>query len=350
MKFSAEQIAGLISGTIEGNPQAVVNTVSGIETAEEGSLAFLANPKYFPLIYDTKATIVLVSRDFKPEKPVNPTLVRVDDPYHAFAGLLGYYQKMQENRTGISPLAYIHPEAVVGPDCYVGEFAWIGAGSVLGNRVKVYPQTYVGDQCRIGDESILYPGVKIYHGCRIGKSCILHSGVVIGADGFGFAVNEDHAYDKVPQIGNVVMGDRVEVGANTAIDRSTMGSTLIGAGVKLDNFVQIAHNVEIGENTVIAAHTGVSGSTKIGKNCLIAGQVGFVGHIRVADGVKIGAQSGVSAAVSEEGKALLGTPAVDASLQKRILVWIRKLPELAARLASLESRVHRIEDQSGNSL
>lgn len=348
MKFSAEQIAGLISGTVEGNPNAEVNTVSGIETAEVGSLAFLANPKYFPLIYDTKATIVLVSRDFKPERTVNPTLVRVDDPYHAFAGLLGYYQKMLEDRTGISPLAFIHPEAMLGSDCYVGEFAYIGAGAVLGDRVKIYPQTYVGDQCRIGEDTILYPGVKIYHGCRIGKSCILHSGVVVGADGFGFAVNDNNAYDKVPQIGNVVIGDRVELGANTAIDRATMGSTLIGNGVKLDNFVQIAHNVEIGENTVIAAHTGVSGSTKIGRNCLIAGQVGFVGHIKVADGVKIGAQSGISAEVTEEGKALLGTPAVDASLQKRILVWIRKLPELAGRLASAENRIKQLEDRSGN--
>ncbi len=348
MKFSAEQIAGLVSGIIDGNPLAEVDRVSGIESAEKGSLAFLANPRYFPHIYTTQATIVLVPRDFVPETPVLPVLIRVDDPYTSFARLLGYYQQMKGNRKGISERAYIHTDASLGIDCYVGEFSYLGEGVVLGNRVKIYPQVYLGDNVHVGDDSILYPGVKVYHGCRIGASCILHSGVVIGADGFGFAVQTDQQYEKVPQIGNVVLGDFVEIGANTTVDRATMGSTLIGNGVKLDNLVQIAHNVEIGDNTVIASHTGVSGSTKIGSNCLIAGQVGFVGHIRVADGVKIGAQSGVAASVPEKGKALLGTPALDASLQKRILVWIRNLPDLASRLASLEKRVHQIEDDSKN--
>jgi UDP-3-O-[3-hydroxymyristoyl] glucosamine N-acyltransferase len=346
MKFTAQQIAELVSGTVEGNILEEVDTVAGIEAAGKGSLAFLANPKYIPQIYTTGASIVLVQKDFKPENPVQATLIRVEDPYTSFAILLAFYQKMLGEKKGISSLAFIHPTAAVGEGCYIGEFSYIGEGAVIGNHVKIYPQVYIGDKVQVGDDTVLHPGVKVYHDCKLGRSCILHSGVVIGADGFGFAAQSDHQYKKVPQIGNVVIDDYVEMGANTTVDRATMGSTLIGRGVKLDNLVQIAHNVEIGEDTVIAALTGISGSTKIGKQCIIAGQVGFVGHITVADGVRIGAQSGVSAAITAEGKAFLGTPAVDASLQKRILVWIRNLPDLASRLTELEKKIRKIEGQN----
>lgn len=336
MKFTAAQIAELVQGTVEGDPNAAVDTVAKIEEGTAGSLSFLANPKYTPYLYTTGSSVVLIREDLHPDKEVQSTLIRVKDPYTAFARLLEVYQQKTQPEPSISPLAYIHPSAVVGENCYIGEFAWIGEGVVIGKGVKVYPQVYLGNRSTVGDHTVLYPGVKVYHDTRIGHSCILHAGVVLGGDGFGFAVQSDQHYLKVPQIGNVVLEDHVEIGANTTIDRATLGSTIIRKGVKLDNLVQIAHNVEVGEDTVIAAQTGVSGSTHIGKRCLIAGQVGFVGHIRIADGVTIGAQSGVSGNIREEGAVVLGSPAIDASLYKRILVWFRKLPELGSRVSDLE--------------
>lgn len=336
MKFSARQIADLVSGTIDGDPLVEIHTVAKIEEAGPGSLAFLANPKYYPFIYKTGASIVLVQTEFVPDQPVKPTLIRVQDPYSSFATLLEYYQQFRLDKRGISPLASIHPTAVIGEDCYIGDFTSIGEGVVVGKGSKIYPQVYLGDNVTVGEDTTIHPGVKVYFDTKIGSHCIIHSGVVLGADGFGFAVQSDHQYKKVPQIGNVVIEDYVELGANTAIDRATLGSTIIRRGVKLDNFVQVAHNVEIGEDTVIAAHTGISGSTKVGSRCIIAGQVGFNGHIQVADDVKVGAQSGVAATISEAGVSVLGTPAIDASLNKRMLVWFRRLPELGARISALE--------------
>jgi UDP-3-O-[3-hydroxymyristoyl] glucosamine N-acyltransferase len=339
MKFTARQIADLIGGFVEGNPDAEVSTIGKIESASEGSLAFLANPKYTPFIYTTGASIVLVSMDFIPDQPVASTLIRVEEPYVAFATLLEYYQQSRMSGRGISPKASVAESAVIGEDAYIGEFAVIGEGAVIGRGARIYPQVYVGDDATVGENTILYAGVKVYHDCRIGNQCILHSGVVIGADGFGFAVQTDHSYKKVPQTGNVILEDFCEIGANTTIDRATLGSTIVRKGVKLDNLVQIAHNVEIGEDTVIAALTGISGSTKLGSRCMIAGQVGFVGHIEIADEVKIGAQSGVTGSIREKGAVVLGSPAIDASLYKRVLVWFRKLPDIASRLQDIEKKL-----------
>jgi UDP-3-O-[3-hydroxymyristoyl] glucosamine N-acyltransferase len=342
MKITAEQIAKQINGVLEGDPSVEVYGVARIEEAGPGTLAFLANMKYADYLYTTGASVVLIPDDFQPEAVTGATLIRVVDPYTAFAGLLDMYQTYRMQKQGISSLAFVHTSAVVGEGCYIGEFASIGEGVVLGRGVKVYPGTLIGDNSVIGDETILYSGVKIYYDIRIGAGCIIHSGAVIGADGFGFAVQSDRRYKKVPQVGNVVIEDHVEVGANTTIDRATLGSTMIRRGVKLDNQVQIAHNVEIGSDTVIAAQTGISGSVKIGSRCLIAGQVGFVGHIRIADDVTIGAQSGVAASISEPGAVVLGSPAIDASLYKRILVWFRRLPDLGSRVGRLEKSVSEL--------
>jgi UDP-3-O-[3-hydroxymyristoyl] glucosamine N-acyltransferase len=339
MKFTARQIADLIGGQVDGNPEAEVSEVGKIENAASGSLAFLANPKYTGYLYTTGATIVLVRNDFVPEHPVGATLIRVENPYDAFATLLEFYQQAKLSGKGISPKASVHETATIGEGVYIGDFAVIGEGVVIGNGARIYPQVYVGDGASVGEGSILYAGVKVYHDCRIGNHCILHSGVVIGADGFGFAVQTDQSYRKVPQTGNVILEDYCEIGANTTIDRATLGSTMICKGVKLDNLVQVAHNVEIGENTVIAAQTGISGSAKLGSRCMVAGQVGFVGHIEVADEVKIGAQSGVSGSIREKGAIMMGSPAIDASLYKRILVWFRKLPDLANRIQDIENKI-----------
>ncbi len=339
MKFNAEQIASLINGTVEGDPHVEVDTVSRIEEAEKGSLAFLANPKYNRFLYTTEASIVLISRIFNIEGPVKSTLIRVDDPYTAFAGLLEIYRKYRFEKEGLSDTAAIHETAVLGEGCYVGDLAFIGEGVILGKGVKIWPQVYIGDKVIVGDNTIIYPGVKVYHDTVIGADCTIHSGVVIGADGFGFAVQSDKRYLKVPQVGNVVIEDNVEIGANTTIDRATIGSTIIRRGVKLDNLVQVAHNVEIGSDTVIAAQTGISGSVKIGSRCLIAGQVGFVGHIEIADDVIIGAQSGVPASIKTPGSIVLGSPAIDASLYKRILVWFRRLPEIGSKINLLEKKI-----------
>jgi UDP-3-O-[3-hydroxymyristoyl] glucosamine N-acyltransferase len=336
MEFTAFQIAELIGGSIEGNPDVKVSTLAKIEEGREGSITFLANPKYTPFIYRTSASVVVVGRDFVAEQALSSTLIRVDDAYTAFAQLLDLYNKIKLQPSGISERAFVSDNAKVGSDAYIGEFTYIGRNVRIGNNVKIYPLCYIGDNTLIGDGSILFAGVKVYSDIIIGSNCTLHSGAVIGADGFGFAKQESQDYMKVAQIGNVILEDNVEVGANTTIDRATLGSTILRKGVKLDNLIQIAHNVEIGENTVIAAQTGVSGSSHIGKNCMIGGQVGIVGHITIADNVKVAAQSGIAGNVTEEGAILLGSPAIDAARYKKAFVHFRNLPELVTRLLKLE--------------
>jgi len=335
MEFSAQQIAALLGGTVEGNPEAMVNNLAKIEEGVPGTITFLANPKYTPHIYTTHASIVVVRTDFVATHPVESTLIRVDDPYTSFTKLLEMYDSMKARKRGISSRAAIDPTATVGPDAYIGDFAFIGEQVKIGKNVQIYPQVYIGDRVTIGDDCILFPGVKIYRDCVIGNECTLHGGVVIGADGFGFAPQTDQDFRKVPQVGNVVLEDRVEVGSNTTIDRATMGSTIIRRGVKLDNLIQVAHNVEIGENTVIAAQTGISGSTKIGKNCMFGGQVGIVGHIRIGDHVMIGAQSGVEGQVKDHTM-IAGAPAIDASKARRNFIHWRNFDDIVKRINKIE--------------
>jgi UDP-3-O-[3-hydroxymyristoyl] glucosamine N-acyltransferase len=310
MKFKASVIAGFLKGSIEGDPEVEVNDISKIEEGRPGTLSFLANPKYEKFIYETRSSIVLVNNDFKPEKPINATIIRVENAYEAFASLLDLYQQSKPRKTGIHKLASIHEGVTLGNDLYIGDYAVIGSNSVIGDNTKIYPQVYIGDNVKIGENTTIYPGVKIYEDTVIGSGCVIHAGAVIGADGFGFAPQEGNNYRKVPQIGNVIIEDNVEIGSNTTIDRATMGSTIIRKGVKLDNLIQVAHNVEIGENTVIAAQTGIAGSTKIGKDCMLAGQVGIIGHLTIADKVKIAAQSGVMNDVKKEGEVLQGSSAL----------------------------------------
>lgn len=336
MEFTAKDIAGLLGGLIDGNPEVKVNKLAKIEEGEPQALSFLANPKYTNYIYSTQSSIVIVKSDFQPEMPVSSTLIRVDDPYSAFAKLLEIYDGMQKDKSGISSLAAVSQSATIGRNVYIGEFSFIGDNVTLGDNVKIYPQTFIGENVTIGPDTTIYPGVKIYHNCTVGKECMIHAGVVIGADGFGFAPQSDNNYKKVAQIGNVVIEDNVEIGANTTIDRATLGSTIIRRGVKLDNLIQVGHNVEVGENTVIAAQTGISGSTKIGKNCMVGGQVGFAGHIVIADEVKIGAQAGVGGSITKPGSIVLGAPAIDISRFKRSIAVFNNLDKLAARVNELE--------------
>ncbi len=338
MEFSAQQIAELLEGTIEGNPETKVNNLSKIEEGKPCTLSFLANPKYTPFLYNTHASVVIVHKDLTLEKPLKATctLIRVEDPYQGFAKVLALYDRMNDGKTGMEQPLCIDPTATYGPNCYIGSFTYIGKGAKIGKGVKIYPQCYIGDGVSIGDNTIIYAGVKLYSRTIIGAHCTIHAGCVIGSDGFGFAPNSNNNYHKVPQIGNVFIEDYVEIGANTTIDRATLGSTLILKGVKLDNLIQIAHNVEIGENTVIAAQTGISGSTKIGKNCMIGGQAGFAGHITVADDVKIAGQAGVTNNVETPGEIIQGTPAFSTVEFKRSYVLFKKLPELLNRIRNLE--------------
>lgn len=335
MQFSANQIAQLTNGTVEGNGDVIVSTIAKIEEGQPGAISFLANPKYTHYIYETKSSIVLVKDDFVPEKPISATLIKVADPYATVAQLLQMVAQMTEPQySGIEQPSYIAEGVELPDDVYVGAFAYIGRGAKIGRGVKIFPQAYIGDNVVIGDNSIIKPGVKIYHNCRIGKRCIIHGGAVIGADGFGFApVNNQ--YNKIPQIGNVELDDDVEIGANTCIDRATMGSTRIGKGVKLDNLIQVAHNVEIGENTVMAAQVGIAGSTKIGARCMVAGQVGFAGHITVGDDNQIGAQSGIPNSVGS-GLRLMGYPAIEARDFARNIVYIKNIPKMQERISALE--------------
>jgi UDP-3-O-[3-hydroxymyristoyl] glucosamine N-acyltransferase len=338
MEFSASQIAGLLNGEIEGNPEVKVNTLSKIEEAGSGSLTFLANPAYTPYIFKTRASIVLVNKDFKPEKELSCTLIRVDNAYAALAVLLNLYQQSLPQKKGISSMASVSADSTLGKDLYIGDFAVISERAVIGNNVKIYPQCYIGDGVTIGDNTVLFAGVKIYNDCVIGKDCTIHAGAVVGSDGFGFAPQSDNNYRKIAQIGNVIIEDHVEIGANTTIDRATMGSTIIKKGVKLDNLIQVAHNAIIGENTVMAAQSGIAGSGKVGSNCMIGGQVGINGHISVGNNVKIAAQTGVSSSV-KDGKTVMGSPAFDHEKYVKAYIHFRNIEKLVDRIEELEKKI-----------
>lgn len=345
MEFTAATIAGLLKGTVEGNPETILNTIAKIEEGREGALSFLANPKYEPFIYTTGSSAVLVRNDFKPAKEVKTTLIRVADPYQSIAILLSMYEQAKPVRKGIHPTAIIEPGATVGNDVYIGAYAFIEMNAVVGDGCNIYPHAFIGEGARLGNNCTVYSGAKIYKECVVGNNCILHAGSVIGADGFGFAPVAGSNYMKIPQIGNVVLEDNVEVGANTCIDRATMGSTRLRSGVKLDNLVQIGHNAEIGENTVIAALSGVAGSSKVGKNCMIGGQVGIVGHITVADGCKIGAQTGIIGNIKQENASLLGFPAVDGKLFLRSFAHFTRLGELNKKVDELTKVVDSLKNR-----
>lgn len=335
MQFSANQIAALCGGKVEGDGEVAVSTFAKIEEGRPGAISFLANPKYTPYIYNTESSIVLVSNDFEAEKPIKATLIRVADPYATVAMLLEMVSKMTTVLpTGVEQPSYVAEGVEIPEDVYIGAFAYVGSGAVLGKGAKIYPHAYVGAGAVIGEGTIVYPGVKIYHGCKVGARCVLHSGVVIGADGFGFAPNNGH-YDKIPQLGIVEIGDDVEIGANTTVDRAVMGATRVGNGVKLDNLIQIAHNCEVGHDTVMASQSGIAGSTKLGANCMIGGQVGFAGHINVGDDVQIGAQSGIAGNVPD-GARIMGSPAIDFKDWSRQIVYQKNLAKLYKRVDTLE--------------
>ena len=346
MQFSAQQISALINGQIEGNASATVSGFAKIEEAQTTDLAFLANPKYEEYLYTTSAGIIIIGEALQLKKAVNSTLIRVKDAYSSFAQLMQFYQQMKEkSMTGIQEPVYIHPSASIGKDVFIGAFAYIGENAVIGDGAKVYPHVYIGNNASVGQHTTLHPGVKIYHDCRIGMHVTVHAGTVVGSDGFGFAPQQNGTYNKVPQLGNVVVEDHVEIGANTCIDRATMGSTIIRKGTKLDNLLQIAHNVEVGENSVIAAQTGVSGSTKIGKNVMIAGQVGVAGHINVADGTKVGGQSGLTKSILAENTAVDGTPAIDYKESLRAKTVFKRLPALEKKIKELELAIAELEKE-----
>ena len=335
MEFSAKQIADLLGGVVEGDHEIKVSNLSKIEEGEPGTLSFLANPAYTHYIYSTNASIVIVNDDFVPESALTCTLVRVKNAYESFAKLLELYNERKYNISGISKLASISENAHIGTNVYVGDFVVVGDNVVIGDNVKIFPQTFIGNNSKIGNNTILFSGVKIYSDTNIGKYCTLHSGVIIGADGFGFAPSCDHDYKKVAQIGNVIIEDNVEIGSNTTIDRATLGSTIIRKGVKLDNLIQVAHNVEIGENTVIAGQAGIAGSAKIGKNCMIGGQVGIAGHLKIGDNVRIAAQSGIGSSIPDNA-IIQGSPAFNVHDYQRSYVYFRKLPDIEKRIADIE--------------
>ena len=335
MKFTAQQIADLLEGDIVGNPNEEVSTLSKIEEGVKGSLTFLSNPKYNSYLYTTNASIAIVNKSFVPEKKISATLIQVEDAYKAFSTLLGFYNEVKNNKSGREEPHYISKTAAIGEGEYIGAFSHIGENVVIGNHVKIYPNVFIGDNVSIDDHCTLFPGVKIYSETKIGKHCVLHAGVILGSDGFGFAPNREGSYDKVPQIGNVIIEDHVDIGAGTTIDRATLGSTIIRKGAKLDNQIQIAHNVEVGSNTVIAAQTGIAGSTKIGSNCMIGGQVGIVGHITIGNGVKIQAQSGITKSLPDNDK-VQGTPAFNYNDFNKSYIYFRNLPSLATKISNLE--------------
>ena len=339
MTFTAEQIAMMTGGKVEGDSKAAVGSFGKIEEATTGQLAFLANPKYEDFLYTTQASIVIVNDSLQLKQPVNTSLIRVPDAYTAFAALLSKYQEIQTQQlSGRQEPVYVDASATIGTNVFLGAFVYVGKKSSIGNNVKLFPQVFIGDNVSVADNTVLHAGVKIYHDCKLGKNVTIHAGTVIGADGFGFAPQADGSFKKVPQIGNVVIEDNVEIGANTTVDRGTIGSTLIKAGAKIDNLVQVAHNVEVGRNTVIAAQAGVSGSTKLGSNVMIGGQAGIVGHITIGDGAKINAQSGVSKSL-EAGKAVTGSPAHDYTSTLRSQAVSRRLPELEKKIKELEKQL-----------
>jgi UDP-3-O-[3-hydroxymyristoyl] glucosamine N-acyltransferase len=338
LKFTAAQIAVILEGEVEGNSEIEVSKLSKIEEGGPGSLSFLANPKYTQFIYTTKASIVIVNKIFKAEKKINSTLIRVEDAYKSFSKLLEYYNQVKMNKTGIESPVFISKSAIYGENIYIGAFAYLGENIKIGNNTKIYPNVYIGDNVVIGDNVILFSGAKIYSDTLIGDNCVIHSCAILGADGFGFAPNEQGEFIKVPQTGNVVIEDNVDVGAATSIDRATLGSTIIRKGVKLDNHIQIAHNVEIGKNTVIAAQTGIAGSAKIGENCMIGGQVGIVGHITIGNNVKIQAQSGIGRNV-KDNETLQGSPALPYSDYNKSYVHFKNLPKTMNRINILEKTI-----------
>lgn len=341
--FTAQQIALIINAKIEGDATISVNSFGKIEEAKKGQISFLANPKYEDLLYTTQASVIIINEDFILKQPIAAILLRVKDAYSAFATLLHKYQEIQTQQLqGIQQPSFIAPTVKMGENVFVAAFAYLGENVTIGNNVKIFSSVFVGDNVHIQDNTILHAGVKVYKDCKIGKNVIIHAGTVIGGDGFGFAPQQDGSFKKVPQIGNVVIEDFVEIGANTTIDRATIGSTIIKAGAKLDNLIQIAHNVEVGNNTVIAAQAGISGSTKIGKNAMIGGQAGIVGHITIADGSKINAQSGVSKSMTEPNQAVTGSPAFDYTAALRSQAVARKLPELEKRIKELEKQLQSI--------
>ena len=343
MEFSAASIAAFLKGDIVGDPEIKVNTVSKIEEGQPGALSFLANPKYEHYIYDTKSSVVLVNRSFVPSADISATLIKVDDAYEAFASLLRLVDQARPRKKGIHPSAVIEPTAKIGSDVFIGAFTYVGENCIVGNGCSLYPQVYIGDNTTLGNNCTINPGVKIYHDCIIGEGCIIHAGTVIGSDGFGFAPQSESEFMKIPQLGNVILEDHVEIGANTAIDRATMGSTVIRRGVKLDNLIQIGHNVEIGENSVMAGQTGIAGSTKIGKNCMFGGQVGIAGHIKIANGTKIGAQGGILGDIKKENTVIIGSPAIDLKNFLKSSILFRKLPEIKEKIDYLEKDIESLK-------
>ncbi len=351
MQFKATEISLLVNGKIEGNSDVTVSSFGKIEEANEGQLTFLANPKYEEYLYTTNASIVIINESYEIRQAIDPTLIRVADAYTAFAQLLSKHQEIAtQQMRGIQQPSYISSSAKLGEDVYVGAFSYIGDNVKIGNNTKIFPNSYIGNNVQIGNNCLIHPGVKIYHDCILGNTVVIHAGTVIGGDGFGFAPQADGSFKKVPQIGNVIIEDNVEIGANTTIDRATIGSTSIKSGAKLDNLIQIAHNVEIGNSTVIAAQAGVSGSTKIGSNVMIGGQAGLVGHIQIADGSKINAQSGVSKSMKEPYTAVTGSPAGDYTSSLRSQAVFRNLPELEKRIHELEKIVKQLMEEKVSSL
>lgn len=344
MVFTAQQIAGYTGGTVDGDPNATISTFAKIEEGTEGALSFLANPQYEQYIYETKSSVVLVNKDFQPSQEVSATLVRVENAYESVAKLLQLYQSMQQKRVGIDSLAFIDPSAKIGENCYIGPFVAIAEGVEIGDGVVLHPHVTIGRSAKVGSNTEIYSNAVIYHDCVVGENCILHAGCVIGADGFGFAPTPD-GYDKIPQIGNVVVEDNVEIGANTCIDRSTMGSTIIRQGVKLDNLVQIAHNVEVGQNTVMSAQVGVAGSSKVGEWCMFAGQVGIAGHLKVGDRTIMGAQAGLAGGnlARKGGATLMGYPAIEHKKFAKNMAALNSLPELLKEVAALKKEIEEIK-------
>ena len=337
MKFTAEQIAGILEGIVVGDPNIEVSKLAKIEEGTEGSLTFLSNLKYTPFIYTTKASITIVNSDFEPEKPISTTLIKVEDAYEGFSKLLEYYDRIKSNKSGIEQPSFISDTVKVPDEIYVGAFAYIGHNVELGTNVKIFPNAYVGDNVIIGDNSVILPGAKVYSDCVLGTNCVINSGAIIGADGFGFAPTKDGGYVKIPQTGNVILEDFVDIGAGTTIDRATIGSTIIRTGVKLDNQIQIAHNVEIGKNTVIAAQSGVAGSTKIGEHCQIGGQVGIAGHLTIGNNVKVQAQSGIGRNV-KDNEVLQGSPSFGYTDWNKSYVYFKNLPKLVKTINELEKK------------
>ncbi len=343
MEFTAKQIAEFIQGTIVGDENAKVHTFAKIEEGVPGAISFLSNPKYIHYIYDTQASIVLVNKDFEPEHPVSPTLIRVDNAYESLAKLLALYESMKPKRTGIDPLAYVAPTAKIGKDVYLAPFSAVGDHAEIGDGTELHPHATVGSGAKVGKNCILYANTTVYHDCRVGNNCILHAGSVIGADGFGFAPSAE-GYEKIPQIGIAILEDNVEVGANSCVDRATMGATIVHSGVKIDNLVQVAHNVEVGSHTVMCAQVGVAGSTKIGEWCVFAGQVGIAGHAVIGDKVTSGAQAGIAGSIRKGHVTVQGSPAIDAKNFARSSVVYKNLPEMYADVNRMKKEIEELKE------